>query len=86
MSIHDQGMDGNVLKKEMPNGAEMAIYKLVVGDQTMSVKELWVCCRRMLIREKDNMVMVDMSQCENLPVMVPVGDGQERRGKRLWML
>ena len=49
VSIHDQGMNGNVLKKEMPNGAEMAIHNLV-GDPSMSVKEPWACCRRMLRR------------------------------------
>ena len=53
----------------MLNKMEMTIHNLVVGDPTMSVKELWVCCRRMLIREKDHL-MVEMGQRENVPVMM----------------
>ena len=45
MSIHDQVMGGNVLKKEMPNGAEMAIHSLVVGDPTMSAVSVLHCFR-----------------------------------------
>ena len=46
VSIHDQNAgSNNVLKKEMPNRAELAIRNLVVGDPTM-----WVCFRKMLIR------------------------------------
>ena len=63
----------------------MTIHSLVVGDPTMSVKELWACCRRMLIREKDR-VVIEAGHRENLPVIVPVVDGQERRGKQLLVL
>ena len=35
MSIHDQGMGSNVLKKEMLNGVQMTIYNRVVGDPIM---------------------------------------------------
>ena len=42
--IHDQGAGGNgkVLKEiSWPNGAEMDIRNMVVGDPTMRVKEVW---------------------------------------------
>ena len=38
VSIHDQGTGDSVLKKEMPNGAEIDIRNLVVGDPIM-----WGC-------------------------------------------
>ena len=43
VSIHDQGAggNGNVLKEiSAPNGAEIDIRNMVVGDPTMSEKEL----------------------------------------------
>ena len=70
VSIHDQDAGGNVLKESMPNGAEMVIHNLVVGDPAMWAKELWVCCRRMLIREKDRAFLEEVGQRENVPVMV----------------
>ena len=42
--IHDQGAGGNgkVVKEiSAPNGAEMDIRNMVVGDPTMCVKEVW---------------------------------------------
>ena len=42
--IHDQGVggNGNVLKEiSWPNGAEIDIHNMVVGDPTMCVKEVW---------------------------------------------
>ena len=59
-----------MLKKEMPNGTEIDIRSLVVGDPAMSVKELWACCRRMRIREKDQAFLEEVGQRENVPVMV----------------
>ena len=53
----------------MLNKVEIDIHNLVMGDPTMWVKELWVLCRRMLIREKDHL-MVEMGQYENVPVMM----------------
>ena len=40
VSIHDQGAGSNALKKSMSNGAEITIHNLLVGNPTMSVKEL----------------------------------------------
>ena len=77
VSIHDQGAggNGNVLKEICaPNGAEIDIRNLVVGDPTMSVKELWGAEFQendaMLIREKDRAFLEEVGQRENVPVMV----------------
>ena len=77
VSIHDQGAggNGNVLKEiSAPNGAEIDIRKLVVGDPTMSVKELWGAEFQendaMLIREKDREFIEAVGRRENVPVMV----------------
>ncbi|KAK8824302.1 hypothetical protein WA556_003625, partial [Blastocystis sp. ATCC 50177/Nand II] len=62
--IHEQGAggNGNVLKEiSAPNGAEIDIRNMVVGDPTMSVKELWDAELQekevMVIREKDRALM-----------------------------
>ena len=70
MSIHDQARVRQ-RAEEMPNGAEMTIHSLVVGDPTMRVKELWACCRRMLIREKDRAFLEEVGH------RGVVGDGQD---------
>ena len=77
VSIHDQGAggNGNVLKEiSAPNGAEIDIRNLVVGDPTMSVKELWGAEFQendaMLIREKDRAFIEAVGKRENVPVMV----------------
>lgn len=77
VSIHDQGAggNGNVLKEiSAPNGAELDIRNLVVGDPTMSVKELWGAEFQendaMLIREKDREFIEAVGKRENVPVMV----------------
>ena len=71
VSIHDKGAGSNVLKESIPNGAVMTIHNLVVGDPTIWVKELWVFCRRMLIREKDLVVVEEVGH------RGVVGDGQD---------
>ena len=77
VSIHDQGAggNGNVLKEiSAPNGAEIDIRNMVVGDPTMSVKELWGAELQendaMLIREKDRAFLEAVGERENVPVMV----------------
>ena len=77
VSIHDQGAGGNenVLKEiSAPNGAEIDIRNMVVGDPTMSVKELWGAEFQendaMLIREKDRAFLKAVGERENVPVMV----------------
>ena len=77
VSIHDQGAggNGNVLKEiSVPNGAEIDIRNMVVGDPTMSVKELWGAEFQendaMLIREKDRAFLEAVGERENVPVMV----------------
>ena len=76
-----------MLKKEMPNGTEMIIFSLVVGDPTMSVKELWACCRRMRIREKDHAFLEEVGQRENVPVMVmgKITDTEDVKCSGNWM-
>ncbi|KAK8831025.1 hypothetical protein WA577_003723 [Blastocystis sp. JDR] len=77
VSIHDQGAggNGNVLKEiSAPNGAEIDIRNMVVGDPTMCVKELWGAelqeKEAMLIREKDRAFLEAVGERENVPVMV----------------
>ena len=77
VSIHDQGAggNGNVLKEiSAPNGAEIDIRNMVVGDPTMCVKELWGAEFQendaMLIREKDRAFLEAVGERENVPVMV----------------
>ena len=77
VSIHDQGAggNGNVLKEiSAPNGAEIDIRNMVVGDPTMSVKEVWGAEFQendaMLIREKDRAFLEAVGERENVPVMV----------------
>ncbi|CAI7869711.1 unnamed protein product, partial [Closterium sp. NIES-54] len=44
LSIHDQGAGGNcnVVKEIIyPQGAEIDVRSIVVGDETMSVLEIW---------------------------------------------
>ena len=77
VSIHDQGAggNGNVLKEiSAPNGAEIDIRNMVVGDPTMSVKEVWGAelqeKEAMVIREKDCAFLEAVGERENVPVMV----------------
>ena len=53
MSIRDQEAGSNVLKKEMPNGAEMTKHHLYLGQGTV------VVLHEMLFLEKDHMVVMD---------------------------
>ncbi|KAK8820157.1 hypothetical protein WA577_006224 [Blastocystis sp. JDR] len=77
VSIHDQGAGGNgkVVKEiSARNGAEIDIRNMVVGDPTMSVKEVWGAEFQendaMLIREKDRAFLEAVGERENVPVMV----------------
>ncbi|KAK8819350.1 hypothetical protein WA577_005300 [Blastocystis sp. JDR] len=70
--IHEQGAggNGNVLKAiSSPNGAEIDIRNMVVGDPTMCVKELQEK-EAMLIREKDRALMEAVGEREKVVVMV----------------
>lgn len=77
VSIHDQGAggNGNVLKEiSAPNGAELDIRRLVVGDSTMSVRELWGAEYQendaFLIRPEDREFIEEIARRENVHVMV----------------
>ena len=77
VSIHDQGAggNGNVLKEiSAPNGALLDIRNVVVGDPTMSVRELWGAefqeNAAMLIRPEDSEFIVELGKRENVPVMI----------------
>ncbi len=77
VSIHDQGAggNGNVLKEiSAPNGALLDIRNVVVGDPTMSVRELWGAefqeNAAMLIRPEDREFIVELGKRENVPVMI----------------
>ena len=77
VSIHDQGAggNGNVLKEiSAPNGAELDIRKVVVGDPTMSVRELWGAEFQendaILIRPEDREFIEEVGRRENVPVMI----------------
>ncbi|KAK8811334.1 hypothetical protein WA158_003068 [Blastocystis sp. Blastoise] len=75
VSIHDQGAggNGNVLKEICdPLGAEIDIRQLAVGDDTMSVRELWGAEYQendaILCREEDKPELAAIGQRENIPV------------------
>ena len=77
VSIHDQGAggNGNVLKEIVaPVGGEIDIRNVVVGDPTMSVKELWGAEYQendaMLIRPEDRDFIESVGKRENVHVMV----------------
>ena len=78
--IHDQGAGGNgkVLKEiSWPNGAEMDIRNMVVGDPTMCVKEVWGAelqeKEAMLIRE-NRALMEAVGEREKVPVINKMRD------------
>ena len=77
VSIHDQGAggNGNVLKEICsPNGAELDIRNVVVGDPTMSVRELWGAEFQendaILIKPEDREFIEEVGRRENVPVMI----------------
>lgn len=80
LSIHDQGAGGtgNVTKEIVyPKGASIDISKVVVGDPTMGVTELWISEYQeqdtILINSKDLPLLERICERENLP-MANIGE------------
>merc|ERR1719473_672013 len=86
LSIHDQGAggSGNVLKEiSEPAGAEIDIRKLLVGDPSMSVLELWTAefqeNNALLLAPKHEALFDQICRRERVPYSVVgkiTGDGQ----------
>jgi len=77
VSIHDQGAggNGNVLKEIVePAGAHYDIRNVLVGDETMSVLELWGAeyqeNNAILIHKKDLELCERISKRENCPLQI----------------
>ena len=75
VSIHDQGAGGNcnVLKEIVhPAGARIEVRKILVGDETLSVLEIWGAeyqeQNAMLIRPDDARLFEDLCMRERVPV------------------
>lgn len=86
LSIHDQGAggSGNVLKEiAEPAGAEIDIRKLLVGDPSMSVLELWTAeyqeNNALLLEAEHEKLFSEICQRERVPFSVVgriTGDGK----------
>eukprot|EP00934_Nitzschia_sp_Nitz4_P005881 Nitzschia sp. Nitz4//scaffold35_size145790//45023//49253//NITZ4_003020-RA/size145790-augustus-gene-0.133-mRNA-1//-1//CDS//3329549094//5871//frame0 len=86
VSVHDQGAggNGNVLKELVePAGAAYDIRKVYVGDETLSVLEIWGSEYQenngLLIRAEDHDLFEAMAKRENCPFRVlgeVTGDGK----------
>mmetsp|Transcript_1954 Transcript_1954/g.2633 ORF Transcript_1954/g.2633 Transcript_1954/m.2633 type:complete len:1318 (-) Transcript_1954:1092-5045(-) len=86
ISVHDQGAggNGNVLKEIVePAGAEYDIRKVYLGDQTMSVLEIWGAeyqeNNALLIRPCDKELFESIAKRENCPIRFlgsVTGDGK----------
>jgi phosphoribosylformylglycinamidine synthase len=86
VSVHDQGAggNGNVLKEiTEPAGAVYDIRKVLVGDKTLSVLEIWGAeyqeNNAMLIRPKDEAMLLEIAKRENCPIRILgeiTGDGK----------
>eukprot|EP00448_Togula_jolla_P003612 CAMPEP_0170614120 /NCGR_PEP_ID=MMETSP0224-20130122/24630_1 /TAXON_ID=285029 /ORGANISM="Togula jolla, Strain CCCM 725" /LENGTH=1283 /DNA_ID=CAMNT_0010939755 /DNA_START=66 /DNA_END=3917 /DNA_ORIENTATION=+ len=86
LSIHDQGAggSGNVLKEiAEPAGCEIDIRKMVVGDPSMSMLELWTAEFQendaLLLNAKDEELFASLCQRERAPYAVMgkvTGDGK----------
>ena len=86
VSIHDQGAGGNcnVLKEiAEPAGARIELRKIPVGDETLSVLEIWVAEYQeqdaLLLRPDDARLFLDLSRREKVPVAFVgrvTGDGR----------
>jgi len=86
VSVHDQGAggNGNVLKEIVePAGAEYDIRKVYVGDNTLSVLEIWGAeyqeNNALLIRPSDEAVFKEIAERENCPIRIlgeVTGDGK----------
>jgi len=77
LSIHDQGAGGmaNVTKEIVhPNGAKINLKNVIIGDQTMSVLEIWISEHQeqdTVLIYRDSLLLVDqICQRENLPIAV----------------
>lgn len=86
VSVHDQGAggNGNVLKEiTEPAGAVYDIRKVYLGDNTLSVLEIWGAeyqeNNAMLIRPKDEAMLHEIAKRENCPIRILgeiTGDGK----------
>jgi phosphoribosylformylglycinamidine synthase len=86
ISVHDQGAggNGNVLKEIVePAGAEYDIRKVLVGDKTMSVLEIWGAeyqeNNALLIKPEDQELFESIARRENCPIRIlgaVTGDGK----------
>ncbi|MCY3776572.1 MAG: phosphoribosylformylglycinamidine synthase [Candidatus Aminicenantes bacterium] len=86
VSIHDQGAGGNcnVLKEiAEPAGARIELRKIPVGDDTLSVLEIWVAEYQeqdaLLLRPADSGVFLDLCRREKVPAAFVgrvTGDGR----------
>jgi phosphoribosylformylglycinamidine synthase len=86
VSVHDQGAggNGNVLKEIVePAGAEYDIRKVYVGDDTLSVLEIWGAeyqeNNALLIRPSSEAIFKEIADRENCPISilgVVTGDGR----------
>lgn len=86
VSVHDQGAggNGNVLKEIVePAGASYDIRKVYLGDETLSVLEIWGAeyqeNNALLIRAEDEHVFEQIAKRENCPFRIlgeVTGDGK----------
>lgn len=86
VSVHDQGAggNGNILKELVePVGASYDIRKVYIGDDTLSVLEIWGAEYQenngLLLRPEDKEMFVEMAKRENCPVSFlgeVTGDGR----------
>lgn len=86
VSVHDQGAggNGNILKELVePVGASYDIRKVNIGDETLSVLEIWGAEYQenngLLLRPEDREVFEEMARRENCPIAivgVVTGDGR----------
>ena len=86
ISVHDQGAggNGNVLKEIVePAGATYDIRKVYVGDETLSVLEIWGAeyqeNNALLIKPADRDIFTAIAERENCPIRIlgeVTGDGK----------
>mmetsp|Transcript_14029 Transcript_14029/g.15233 ORF Transcript_14029/g.15233 Transcript_14029/m.15233 type:complete len:1320 (+) Transcript_14029:207-4166(+) len=86
VSVHDQGAggNGNILKELVePVGASYDIRKVYIGDDTLSVLEIWGAEYQenngLLLRPEDKEMFEEMAKRENCPISIlgeVTGDGR----------
>ncbi len=86
VSIHDQGAGGNcnVLKEIVhPSGARIEVRRILVGDETLSVLEIWGAeyqeADALLVRPEHESLFRDLCERESVPVAFVgriTGDGK----------